>query len=164
MKILLYLGIGISSVWIQLTVAPLLEVWGTKPNLVLGTVLVMGIFWMEPWLFIYAALAGLVLDVFSHGILGIYGLSFFCVSFLARITGASIYDNSMLFALLGIFGLSMAEGVIMLTLLNILDGSVHWWGWLFTQVIPNAFYNTLVAPVLFIGFAAIAKKAKILEI
>lgn len=164
MKILLYLGIGISSVWLQLTVAPLLEVWGTKPNLVLVGMLAMGIFWMEPWLFIYAALAGLALDVFSHGILGIYGLSFFCVSFLARIAGASIYENNMLFALLSVFGLSLGEGMISLALLNILDSSVPWWFWLFTQVVPNAVYNTLVAPVLFMGFMGIAKKVKFLEL
>lgn len=163
MKLLVYSGIGIATLWLQLTVIPLLEIWGTKPNLALATVLVMGIYWMEPWLFFYATLLGLAMDVFSHGILGIYGISFFCVSFLARMTGVSIYENSFLFGLSGVFGLSLVEGFISVTLLQFLDGSVPWWRWILTQVFPNALYNGLLAPVLFLLCMALSRKVKILE-
>ena len=61
---------------LQVTIAPSLSLWGQKPNLALIILLLLGFRWMDPWLFILGAAMGLAVDVFSHGILGVYGISF----------------------------------------------------------------------------------------
>jgi rod shape-determining protein MreD len=151
MKVLVYLGMAIAVLWLQLTLPPLGSVYGVKPNLMLLTVLVIGLRWQEPFQFVYAALAGMTQDVFSHGILGIYGLSFFAIYFLARLAGSSFYENNLLFGSLAVLGLSVVEGAISLTLLNFLDSDIPWFYWMFTSVLPAALYNSLVSPLVFLA-------------
>lgn len=157
MKILFYTGIGITALWLQLTVVPLVELGGNKPNLPLITVLVMGIYWLEPWVFIYGALCGLALDVFSHGVLGIYALSYFGVSFLSRYAGISIYDNNILFGSLAVAGLSFVEGLASVTLFQTLDAGIPWWRWVFLHALPGAIYNGLAAPLVFLAFKRLGR-------
>jgi rod shape-determining protein MreD len=164
MKVLFYFGIGIAALWLQLTVPPLVSIYGVKPNLMLLTVLVIGLRWQEPFQFVYAALAGMALDVFSHGILGIYGLSFFGIYFLARLTGSSLYENNMLFGSLSVLGLSVAEGLISVTLLNFLDSDSPWFYWMFTSVLPTALYNGLVSPLVFLALGRMEGWVRVSEI
>lgn len=146
MRMLAYFGIGVSALWMQLALAPMLAIAGFKPNLLLVVVLVIGLRWFEPWLFIYAALTGLAHDSFSHGILGVYALSFFLVFFAARYAGLSIFDNSLLFTVLGVLGLSLMEGLISVTVFEYLDPSLPWWEWVLGKVIPGALFNSLLTP------------------
>jgi rod shape-determining protein MreD len=157
MKFFIFAGIGIVSLWLQLTLAPMLGLFGYKPDLLLLSVLVIGLRWQEPWLFLYAVFAGLSKDVFSHGVLGIYGLSFFWVSFLARYIGISVYENSLLLGMASVFGLSLVEGILSLTLLDWLDASVSWWHLLFVDVFPTAFFNALWSPLVFYTFARLER-------
>ena len=53
MKFLIYAGIGIATLWLQLTLAPLVALFGMKANLLLLTVLVIGLRWSDPWYFLY---------------------------------------------------------------------------------------------------------------
>jgi rod shape-determining protein MreD len=157
MKLLIYAGIGIVTLWLQLTVAPLIAPFGYKPDLLLLSVLVIGMRWLEPWLFLYGVWAGLAKDVFSHGALGVYGLSFFAISFLARYIGVSVYENSIVLGMASVFALSLVHGMLALTLFDWLDPSVPWWHWLFTEVVPTALVNALWSPVAFYGIARLER-------
>ncbi|HKJ00648.1 MAG TPA: rod shape-determining protein MreD [bacterium] len=157
MKFLTFAGIGIVALWLQLTLAPMMSVFGYKPDLLLLSVVVIGLRWLEPWLFLYAVFAGLAKDVFSHGALGVYGISFFGVSFLARFVGISVYENSLLLGMASVFGLSLAEGMVALTLFDLLESSVPWWHWLLTDIFPTAVVNALWSPLLFYGFARLER-------
>lgn len=141
---------GLFISWLQLTLAPMLAIGWIKPNLLLISMVVAGLRWVEPWLFVYAVAMGLTMDVFSHGNLGIYGISFFLTSFLVRMVGTSIYEHNLLFNIMGVFVLSLVEGFISITIFEYMDTSVPWWAWLFQYVIPQAMYNGLLGPVFFI--------------
>jgi rod shape-determining protein MreD len=157
MKALAYAAIAIATLWLQLTVAPLLSVFGYKPNLLLLSLVVMGLRWQEPWLFLYAVFAGLAMDSFSHGLLGIYALSFYAASFLARLIGVSIYENSLLLGMGCVLGVSVAEGLVSITLFDLLEGGVPWWNWLFTGVLPGALVNALWSPLVFYAFGRLER-------
>ena len=163
MRAAVLLSIGIATLWLQLTVAPLVAVFGYKPNLLLLSVAVMGLRGVEPWLFLYAVGAGLSLDVFSHGVLGIYGLSFFAISFLARLIGVSVYENSLLLGVAAVFGISLAEGLVSVTLFQWLDETVPWWHWMLTGVLPDALVNALWSPLVFYAFGRLERWVRPLE-
>jgi rod shape-determining protein MreD len=163
MRPLVFTAIGVVTLWLQLTVAPLVSVFGYKPNLLLLTVAVMGLRWGERWLFIYAALAGLSMDVFSHDVLGIYAISFFACSFLARLIGVSVYENSLLVGAMAVFAVSLAEGLISTSLFQILDNSVPWWSWMFTEVLPGSLVNGLWSPLVFIVLTRLERWARPVE-
>jgi len=145
MKLLAYVGIGVVALWLQVTLAPYVSVGGIKPNLPLVTVLVLGLRWMDPWLFVYGAITGLAVDVFSHGVLGVYASSFFAVSFLARVAGNALYENNPLFTALLTAGLTLVEGGIAVSLFKLHDPGVSWWAWMLADVLPQAVYHAVLA-------------------
>ena len=161
MKRWLYLGIGIGALWIQLTAFSWLSVFGIKPNLLLLTVLLLGLRWMEPWLFVYAVAAGLALDVFSHGILGVYGLSLFLTAFAALYVSHAIYENSLLFIVIAVTGLSLIEGVISITIFEILDPNTPWWNWLLARTLPVSVYHGILAPFLLWCIVRLERRLKL---
>ena len=163
MKRWLYLGIGIGALWIQLTVFPYLSIFGLKPNLLLLTVLLLGLRWMEPWYFVYATLAGLGLDVYSHGILGVYAISFCLIAFIALYVGNTMYENSVWFIIAGVAGLSLAEGAISISIFEFLDADTPWWNWLLTRSLPVSIYHGILAPFLLWGLMRLERIFKLGE-
>jgi rod shape-determining protein MreD len=148
MRLLIHVGIWLAGVWLQASVAPAAALWGYRPNLLLLTLLVLVLRWPSPWLFVYGALAGLAMDSFTHGVLGIYGLSFFATAIAARIAAGFVYDNSTGSALLVVLAMAWFEGTVAITIFEVMDPATPWWRWWFTRVIPPAFYTALCCPPL----------------
>ena len=97
MRLLALSAVGLAALWLQLSLAPLIAVAGFKPNLILVFMLVIGLRRAGPWLFIYATLSGLAHDVFSHGLPGVYAVSFFLVFFARRSAGVSGFAINCVF-------------------------------------------------------------------
>ncbi len=148
MKFLIYTGLGIVTLWLQLTIAPAVAVFGIRPNLLLLTVILAGVRWQDPWAFVYAAAVGVSMDVFSHGMLGVFGISFFAASFASRIAGFAIYENNLLSTVFLVVLLTLFEGAVSLTILEFLDPRLPWWAWLFQKVIPVSLFNGALAPLV----------------
>lgn len=150
MRILAFFGVGLAALWLQLSLAPLISVAGFKPNFILVFMLVITLRWMGPWLFIYAVLSGLAHDAFSHGLLGVYALSFFLVFFAARYAGMSVFEKNLAIAMVGVFILSMVEGLVSVSIFEYLDPSVPWWEWMLGKIAPGAVFNALLTPPVWI--------------
>jgi rod shape-determining protein MreD len=149
MKVLIHVLIGVLGLWLQATVAPLIAVGGIRPNLLLVILLVLVLRWPSPWLFVFGALAGLALDSFSSGLLGVYAISFFAISVAARTAGGAIYENNLVSNVAVVFALTVLHGALALGLFKFLDPGVHWWWWMTTRVVPEALYNAVLAPLFF---------------
>ena len=156
-----YAGLALIGLWLQLTVAPLISIFGGTPNLMLMMILMMALRWVEPWLFVYSAVTGLMLDVFSHGNLGLYGLSFFAITFITRYLAALLYENNILFTIAAVVAMSVLEGMFSLTLMEMIDESFYWWSWFFSRVIPVSLYHGLLAPLLLWGFVKLENLLKL---
>ena len=149
MRGLVYVMLGLFGLWLQVTLAGTLAVGGIRPNLVLLVLLAAGLRWQDPWVFIFGALVGLAMDSFSHGYLGVYGISYLVAAVLARATGKAINEQNVVLNFFLVLVLSLAEGMISLGLFNYMDEDLPWWRWLFTRVLPGSFYTALLAPVFF---------------
>lgn len=160
MKFWVYLGLGIIGLWLQVTLAPSLSIVGVRPNLLLISVLLLGMRWRDPWLFIYAVPAGLAMDTFSHGLLGLYGITFFVISFFSQMAGEEIYDNQPAITSLLVLGLSLTEGVFSLIILEFIDSRTVFWEFLLTSVLPASLYNAILAPFLVMGLIQLERTLK----
>jgi rod shape-determining protein MreD len=149
MKPLFAALIGTIAFWLQVTVMPGLSLFGVHPNLPLITVALFGMRWLHPGLYLYAALSGLALDSFSHGVLGVYGISFLVTAALANVAGVLIYEQNPLFTALAVAALTLAEGLASLLLLSMLGSEVAWASWLFGRVLPASLYHGVLTPVIF---------------
>jgi rod shape-determining protein MreD len=157
MKGALYAGLAFLALGLQITVVPNLSLWGVRPDLVLVTVLAVTIRWRDTFVFVYAAALGVALDSFTHGVLGVYGITFFAAAIAARFVGGAMYEDNLFSSAAAVFGLSLLEGIVFVSIFHGLDRQVPWWLWTLTRVVPEAFYNALLAPVVFIGIARLER-------
>ncbi|MFI5399551.1 MAG: rod shape-determining protein MreD [SAR324 cluster bacterium] len=157
MKALLYAGLALLALGLQITVVPDLALWGIRPDVVLVTVLAVTIRWRDRFVFVYAAALGVALDSFTHGVLGVSGISFFAAAVGARLVGGAMYGDNIVSSSIAVFALSLAEGIVFVTLFRILDPQVPWGSWTLTRVMPEAFYNALIAPAVFTGLARLER-------
>jgi rod shape-determining protein MreD len=157
MKGALYAGLAFFALGLQITVVPNLSLWGVRPDLVLVTLLAVTIRWRDTFVFVYAAVLGVALDSFTHGVLGVYGISFFTAAIAARLATGAMYEDNVLSSTLAVFGLSLLEGIVFVSIFRGLDRQVPWWSWTLTRVLPEAFYNALIAPPVFIGLARLER-------
>ena len=149
MRGLVYVILGLFALWFQVTLAGSLALGGIRPNLMLLLLLVVGLRWQDPWVFLFGALVGLGMDSFSHGYLGVYGISYFMAGVLARATGQAINEQNVVLNFFLILVLSLAEGAISLGLFNYLDESLPGWTWFFSRVLPGSLYTAFLAPLAF---------------
>jgi rod shape-determining protein MreD len=156
-----YAGVGLFMLWGQVSLAPHLAIGGIKPNLVLLSVLVLQVRWLHPWAFLFAAVAGLAVDSFSHGLLGVYAASYVVTAVLGRRLALLIYENSWPFTVLLVAGLTVLEGLVALAVLSLLDEHVPWFPWLFTRVLPQALYHALLCPFALWGVERLERVLKL---
>ena len=147
MKAFAYIGLWLLGVWLQVIVAPSFALWGYRPSFILLILAVLSLRWPSPWLFVYGALAGLAQDSFTHGVLGIYGMSFFAAAIGSRLVAGFIYDGSLPAAMAVILATGLIEGVATISIYEFMDPSTPWWRWLFSRILPTAFYTALWSPV-----------------
>ena len=148
MKPLFAAGVGLAAFWIQVTLAPHLGVFGVRPDVLLITVILFGMRWVHPGLYIYAAIAGLAQDSFSHGVLGVYGISYLLTGALANAAGLLIYEQNWLFLVATVLALTLAEGLIVITVLQLLGSETAWLSWYFGRVVPQSVYHALLTPLV----------------
>ncbi len=151
MKVLVHGVIGVLGLWLQSTVAPSIAIAQIRPNAMLLTLIVLVLRWPSPWLFVYGALAGLALDSFSHGMLGVYAISFLLVALATRVAGDAIYENNLLSSLLAVFAMTVLHGGLALAIFKVLDAGTPWWWWMMTRVIPEGLYTAALAPLFFLA-------------
>ncbi|HUJ74852.1 MAG TPA: rod shape-determining protein MreD [bacterium] len=158
MKALAYGGVGLLALWLQISVAPLIALWGIRPNLVLVSLVVLGLRWKDPGLFVYGAVCGVTLDSFSHGVLGVYGTSLFVAAWAVRWAGGSFYEDNLALGVLTVLGVSLLETVVAVSIFRILDAGVPWWNWVLARGVPEALYSAAVAPLAFWAMARLERR------
>jgi rod shape-determining protein MreD len=155
---------GLAAFWLQVTLAPHLSVFDVRPNLLLLTVILLGIRWVHPGLYLYAALAGIAVDSFSHGLLGVYGISFLVTGALANLAGLLIYEQNALFVMAAVLALSLAEGLVSLMVLQSVGSEVAGIGWFFGATVPLALYHALLTPFILWGLRRVQHWSRFLPL
>ncbi|MDH4224826.1 MAG: rod shape-determining protein MreD [Deltaproteobacteria bacterium] len=138
---------GFFLVWLHVSAAHQFSIWGVKPNLLLMGVIIAGLRWMNPWVLMYAAFAGLVEDTYSHSLLGVYGLSFLATVVVAYYAGRSLFEQNILFMMLAVVGITLFEGLLAITLLRMVEGDVPGLKWFFSRTLPVALYHGALTPL-----------------
>ena len=157
MKGFLYAGLGLLAVGLQITVIPDFALWGIRPNIVLVTVLALTLRWRDTFVFVYAAVLGMALDSFTHGLLGMYGIAFFTAAIAGRFAGGAMYEDNVVSATIVVFALSIVQGIVFVSVFKVFDRQVPWWGWTLARVLPEALYDAAIAPLVFIGIARLER-------
>lgn len=143
--------IWISAVIFETTIFSVVD-W-FQPNLYFAAVMAFCLRWKGSEVYFIALLFGLTADCFSTLPFGIYGLSFFLVSFLIRIYAIKIFEESLFITFISTGGFLIIMTLVVVMMLKTFFVIGDFSGWfnvvLFHEIIPTmiismVFYRILV--------------------
>ena len=95
--------------------------------------------------------AGLICDALSHGIMGLYAISFFVTLLLARLLNKLFYANTFYTVSLAVLSMSVFEGWISISILGMLGTEINQSSLVLSTVLPLSVLHGLGAPVILLG-------------
>ena len=96
-------------------------------------------------------LAGMICDALSHGIMGLYAISFFVTLLLARLLNKLFYANTFFTVSLAVLSMSVFEGWISISILEMLGTEINQTSLVLSTVLPLSVLHGLGAPVILLG-------------
>jgi rod shape-determining protein MreD len=151
-KILLKVGIIVTALLIQLTLLNSFTIQGLKPDLILLVVLIFSLLKGAEEGTVSGFASGLLQDIFSTGLLGVNALVKMVIGFISGILKEKIFTEHILFLIPIItFVVSISQSILMLLILHAfgIEYSMVWS--LKKIVLPEALYNSLLSPFVFLG-------------
>ena len=145
---ILALGFMLIGVWLNIVFNNYFQLGGLKINWMLIFMLVLTFRHPSLLLAFVGVLAGLICDALSHGIMGLYGISFFVTLLLARQVIKSFYANTFFSVGIAVLGMSFFEGWISLSILGQFEESLNQFSLIMTSTLPLAVLQGLVTPII----------------
>ena len=96
-------------------------------------------------------LAGLICDALSHGIMGLYAISFFVTLLLARLLNKLFYANTFFTVSMAVLSMTVFEGWISISILGMLGTEINQSSLVLSTVLPLSVLHGLGAPVILLG-------------
>ena len=122
MRLFLFaLGLMLIGVCLNIVFNNYVQFGGLKINWLLMFMLILTFRHSKLLIAFLGMLAGLMMDALSHGIIGLYGTSFFLTLLLIIQVSKLFYANTFLAVSLAVFGMSFFEGCISLSIIDIFE-------------------------------------------
>jgi len=145
---LLALGLMLIGVWLIIIFNYYFQLGGLKINWLLMFMLVLTFRHSKLLLPFVGILAGLICDALSHGIMGIYGISFFITLLLVSQLNKLFYVNTLFTVSMGVFSMSIFEGWLSLSILDMLEPGINQSSLMLTSILPLAVLQGFMTPII----------------
>jgi len=124
------------------------QLGGLKINWMLMFLLILTLRHSKMFLPFVGILAGLIMDALSHGIMGLYGISFFITLLLVSQTNKLFYANSVFVVSLAVFTMSVFEGWLSLSILDIFEPDTDKSALMLISILPLAILQGILTPLI----------------
>ena len=145
---LLALGLMLIGVSMSIVFNNYIQLGGLKINWLLMFMLILTFRHSKLLIEFVGMLAGLMMDALSHGIIGLYGTSFFLTLLLISQVNKLFYANTFFAVSLAVFSMSIFEGWISLSILAMFEVGLEQSNHLLTSTLPLAFLQGLMTPII----------------
>ena len=145
---LLALGLMLIGVWLIIVFNYYFQLGGLKINWLLMFMLVLTFRHSKLLLPFVGILSGLICDALSHGIMGIYGISFFITLLLVSQVNKLFYVNTLFTVSMGVFSMSIFEGWLSLSILDMLEPGINQSSLMLTSILPLAVLQGFMTPII----------------
>ena len=147
----LVVGLMLIGAWLNIVLNSYVQLGSLKINWILIIMLVLTFRHSSHLIPFLGIFAGLICDALSHGIMGLYAISFFVTLLLARLLNKLFYANTFFTVSLAVLSISVFEGWISILLLGMLGTEINQSSLLLSTVLPLSVLHGLVAPVILLG-------------
>ena len=145
---LLSLGLMLIGVWLNIVFNNYVQIGGLKFNWILILMMILAYRHSKLVIGFVGILAGLMMDALSHGIMGLYGTSFFLTLLLISRLNKLFYANTFFAVSLAVLIMSIFEGWISLSILGMFEPGFELSNHLLTLTLPLALLQGLMTPII----------------
>ena len=148
---LLVVGLMLIGAWLNIVLNSYVQLGSLKINWILIIMLVLTFRHSTHLIPFLGIFAGLICDALSHGIMGLYAISFFVTLLLARLLNKLFYANTFFTVSLAVLSMSVFEGWISISILGMLGTEINQTSLVLSTVLPLSVLHGLGAPVILLG-------------
>lgn len=145
---LLSLGLMLIGVWLNIVFNNYIQIGGLKINWILIFMVILAFRHSKLVIGFVGILAGLMMDALSHGIMGLYGTSFFLTLLLISHLNKLFYANTFFGVSLAVLIMSIFEGWISLSILGMFEPGFELSSHLLALTLPLALLQGLMTPII----------------
>jgi rod shape-determining protein MreD len=145
---LLALGLMLIGLWLNIVFNTYVQIGGLKINWILMFMLILTFRHSKLVIAFVGILAGLMMDALSHGIMGLYGTSFFLTLLLISQVNKLFYANTFFAISLAVFSMSIFEGWVSLSILDMFEPGLELSSKMLTSTLPLALLQGLITPII----------------
>ena len=138
----------IIGLWLNIVFNHYVQIVGLKINWILIFLLIQTFRQLNLGIYFFGILAGLILDALSHGIMGLYGTSFFLTLLITSQIKKIFFANTFTSISLAVFSMSIIEGLISSSILSIFEPELEISELMLSATLPLSLLQGLITPVI----------------
>ena len=138
----------IIGLWLNIVFNHYVQIVGLKINWILIFLLIQTFRQLNLGIAFFGILAGLILDALSHGIMGLYGTSFFLTLLITSQIKKVFFANTFTSISLAVFSMSIIEGLISSSVLSIFEPELEISDLMLSATLPLSLLQGLITPVI----------------
>ena len=138
----------IIGLWLNIVFNHYVQIVGLKINWILIFLLIQTFRQLNLGIAFFGILAGLILDALSHGIMGLYGTSFFLTLLITTQIKKVFFANTFTSISLAVFSMSIIEGLISSSILSIFEPELKISDLMLSETLPLSLLQGLITPVI----------------
>ena len=138
----------IIGLWLNIVFNHYVQIVGLKINWILIFLLIQTFRQLNLGIAFFGILAGLILDALSHGIMGLYGTSFFLTLLITTQIKKVFFANTFTSISLAVFSMSIIEGLISSSILSIFEPELEISSLMLSATLPLSLLQGLITPVI----------------
>ncbi len=144
---------------LQTTLVPHISLWGAKPNLQLLVVIAWTLIGGSQEGLWWALIGGLWLDLLGGTPFGASALALLVSSYLVGVGASTIFRERLVIRILSGLTAGLVYGLVLLILLALTGRPTTWSVTFFRVIVPDAIYNALLLPVVYVIMLALGRRA-----
>lgn len=138
----------IIGLWLNIVFNHYVQIVGLKINWILIFLLIQTFRQLNLGIAFFGILAGLILDALSHGIMGLYGTSFFLTLLITTQIKKVFFANTFTSISLAVFSMSIIEGLISSSILSIFEPELEISNLMLSATLPLSILQGVITPVI----------------
>ncbi|MEC9068806.1 MAG: rod shape-determining protein MreD [SAR324 cluster bacterium] len=138
----------IIGLWLNIVFNHYVQIVGLKINWILIFLLIQTFRQLNLGIAFFGILAGLILDALSHGIMGLYGTSFFLTLLITSQIKKVFFANTFTSISLAVFSMSIIEGLISSSILSIFEPELEISDLMLSVTLTLSLLQGLITPVI----------------
>ena len=138
----------IIGLWLNIVFNHYVQIVGLKINWILIFLLIQTFRQLNLGIAFFGILAGLILDALSHGIMGLYGTSFFLTLLITSQIKKVFFANTFTSISIAVFSMSIIEGLISSSILSIFEPELEISNLMLSATLPLSLLQGVITPVI----------------